>query len=69
MADAPVPEFIAITDRVAAAVDHWDAIPAGVITELRSAMDLMYGGRRAPRSALYSPPTRSSPRHRADPSS
>jgi hypothetical protein len=45
MADAPVPEFIAITDRVAAAVDHWDAIPAGVITELRSAIDLMYGGK------------------------
>jgi hypothetical protein len=45
MADAPVPELIAITDRVAAAVDHWDAIPAGAITELRSAIDLMYGGK------------------------
>ncbi|MGA8517571.1 MAG: hypothetical protein WCC47_07585 [Pseudonocardiaceae bacterium] len=27
MADAPLAELIAITDRIAAAVDHWDEIP------------------------------------------
>jgi len=36
MADAPLAEFITITDRIAAAVDHWDEIPAGAITELRA---------------------------------
>ena len=44
MADAPLPELIAITNRIAAAVDHWDGIPAGAIAELRSAIDLMRGG-------------------------
>jgi hypothetical protein len=28
MVDAPLAELIAITDRIAAAVDHWDEIPA-----------------------------------------
>ncbi|HEX4101789.1 MAG: PHB depolymerase family esterase [Pseudonocardiaceae bacterium] len=45
MADAPLAELIAITDRIAAAVDHWDEIPPGAITELRSAIDLMRGGK------------------------
>jgi hypothetical protein len=45
MVDAPLAELIAITDRIAAAVDHWDEIPAGAITELRSAIDLMRGGK------------------------
>jgi hypothetical protein len=44
MADAPLAELIAITDRIAAAVDHWDEIPP-------SAPE-----RRAPRSAHCSPP-------------
>jgi hypothetical protein len=30
MVDAPLAELIAITDRIAAAVDHWDEIPAGI---------------------------------------
>jgi hypothetical protein len=34
IADAPLAELIAITDRVAVAVDHWDEGPAGAITEL-----------------------------------
>ena len=66
MVDAPLAELIAITDRIAAAVDHWDEIPAAAITELRSAIDLIGAERRAPRSARCSPPARSSPRHRAD---
>jgi hypothetical protein len=45
MADAPLAELIAITDRIAVAVDHWDEIPAGAIIELRSAIDLMRGGK------------------------
>ena len=45
MVDAPLAELIAITDRIAAAVDHWDEIPADAITELRSAIDLMRGGK------------------------
>jgi hypothetical protein len=45
MVDAPLAELIAITGRVAAAVDHWDEIPGGAITELRSAIDLMRGGK------------------------
>jgi hypothetical protein len=39
------PSSSAITDRIAAAVDHWDEIPPGAITELRSAIDLMRGGK------------------------
>ncbi|MGH3821974.1 MAG: hypothetical protein ACRDRA_03910 [Pseudonocardiaceae bacterium] len=45
MADAPVVELIAITDRIAVAVDYWDGIPAHAIAELRSAIDLMCGGK------------------------
>lgn len=45
LAAAPVPELVTITDRIAAAVDHWDGIPASVIVELRSAIDLMCGGK------------------------
>lgn len=45
MADAPVAELVTITERIAVAVDHWDDIPAGAIAELRSAIDLMYGGK------------------------
>lgn len=64
MVDAPLAELIAITDRIAAAVDHWDGIPADAITELRSAIDLMRGGRAcatvsallAARSQLTTPP-------------
>lgn len=44
MADAPLAEIIPIVDRIKAAVDHWDEIPAGAIAELRSAIDLMRGG-------------------------
>ena len=44
MADAPLAELIAITNRIAAAVDHWDGIPPGAIAELRSATDLRRGG-------------------------
>lgn len=66
MADAPLAELIAITNRIAAAVDHWDGIPAGAITELRSAIDLMRGGQAcatvsallAARSELNTPPIR-----------
>jgi hypothetical protein len=47
MVDAPLAELIAITGRIAAAVDHWDEIPAGAITELRSAIDMMRGGKGA----------------------
>jgi hypothetical protein len=32
--DAPLAELIAITGRIAAAVDHWDEGPADAITEL-----------------------------------
>jgi len=64
MGDAPLAELIAITDRIAAAVDHWDEIPADAITELRSAIDLMRGGKAcatvsallAARSQLTTPP-------------
>lgn len=44
MADAPLEEIIPIVDRIKAAVDHWDGIPGSAITELRSAVDLMWGG-------------------------
>ncbi|MGH8966594.1 MAG: hypothetical protein ACRDXB_14880 [Actinomycetes bacterium] len=64
MADAPLAEIIAITDRLKAAMDRWDEIPARAISELRSAIDLMYGGRAcatinallAARSELSTPP-------------
>lgn len=64
MADAPLAEVIAITDRLKAAMDRWDEIPAPAIAELRSAIDLMYGGRAcatinallAARSELSTPP-------------
>jgi len=45
MADAPVAEQFAIIDRIAAAVDCWDDIPAHAIAQLRSAIDLHYGGK------------------------
>ncbi len=45
MADAPVAELVRITDRIAAATDQWDNIPPYAIVELRSAVDLMLGGR------------------------
>lgn len=71
MADAPLPEVISITDRLKVAMDRWDEIPAAVIVELRSAIDLMYGGQAcatisallAARSELDTPPLT---RHRAD---
>jgi hypothetical protein len=44
MADAPLSEVIPIVERVGAAADHWHEIPPAVIAELRSAIDLMYGG-------------------------
>lgn len=64
MGDAPLEELIAITNRIAAAVDYWDDIPAGAISELRSAVDLMHGGQAcatvsallAARSELGTPP-------------
>lgn len=64
MGDAPVAELIAITNRIAAAVEYWDDIPAGAISELRSAIDLMHGGQAcatvsallAARSELGAPP-------------
>jgi hypothetical protein len=45
MADAPRAELTAITDRIAAAVDHWEGIPARAIAELRSAIDLVGEGK------------------------
>lgn len=45
MAEAPLADVIAITDRIAAAVDHWDGVPTGAIAELSSAVDLMWGGK------------------------
>ncbi len=64
MGDAPVAELIEITNRIAAAVEYWDDIPAGAIVELRSAIDLMCGGQAcatvsallAARSELAVPP-------------
>ncbi|MGH3722395.1 MAG: hypothetical protein ACRDRI_26860 [Pseudonocardiaceae bacterium] len=44
MADAPLEEIIPIVDRIKDAVDHWDGIPPGAVAELRSAVDLMWGG-------------------------
>jgi hypothetical protein len=64
MADTPLAEIIPIVDRLEAAVDRWDKIPAGVVAELRSAIDLMRGGQEcatvsallAARSELTMPP-------------
>ncbi|MGH4008025.1 MAG: hypothetical protein ACRDTH_07675 [Pseudonocardiaceae bacterium] len=64
MADAPLSEIIPITERLKVAMDRWDEIPAVAISELRSAIDLMYGGRAcatinallAARSELSTPP-------------
>ena len=64
MADAPLAEIIPIVDRLEAAVDRGDEIPAGVVAELRSAIDLMRGGQEsatvsallAARSELTMPP-------------
>ncbi|MGH3902495.1 MAG: hypothetical protein ACRDTA_30410 [Pseudonocardiaceae bacterium] len=64
MADAPLTEIIPITDRLKVAMDRWDEIPAPAIAELRSAIDLMYGGKAcatinallAARSELNTPP-------------
>lgn len=44
MADAPLTEIIPIVDRIGAAMDYWDGIPASAVAELRSAIDLMRGG-------------------------
>jgi hypothetical protein len=44
MADAPTSELIPISERLQAAVDRWNEIPPAAIAELRSAIDLMYGG-------------------------
>jgi hypothetical protein len=64
MGDAPMAEIVAITNRIAAAVEYWDGIPAGAISELRSAIDLMHNGQAcatvgallAARSELGAPP-------------
>ncbi len=64
MADAPLTEIIPITDRLKVAMDRWDEIPASAVAELRSAIDLMYGGQAcatisallAARSELSMPP-------------
>jgi N-methylhydantoinase B/oxoprolinase/acetone carboxylase alpha subunit len=64
MGDAPVAELIEITDRIAAAVEYWDDIPASAIADLRSAIDLMHGGKACAtvsalltaRSELTAPP-------------
>lgn len=45
LAEAPVSDLITITNRIAVAVDYWDGIPAGAIVDLRSAIDLMCGGK------------------------
>ncbi|MGH3754958.1 MAG: hypothetical protein ACRDRP_20120 [Pseudonocardiaceae bacterium] len=64
MADASLSVIVPIVDRLEAAVDRWDEIPAAAITELRSAIDLMRGGQAcatvtallAARSELCMPP-------------
>ena len=64
MADAPLAEIIPIVDRLEAVVDRGDEIPAAVVTELRSAIDLMRDGQAsatvsallAARSELTMPP-------------
>lgn len=45
LAEAPLTEIIPIVDRIKVSVDQWGEIPAGTIAELRSAIDLMWGGR------------------------
>lgn len=45
LAEAPIPDLVTITNRIAIAVDHWNGIPAAAIAELRSAIDLMCGGK------------------------
>ncbi|MBV9162829.1 MAG: hypothetical protein JO309_07300 [Pseudonocardiales bacterium] len=55
MGDAPLSEVVPIVDRIGAAVDHWHEIPPAAIAELRSAIDLLYGGHAcATLSALLS---------------
>lgn len=44
MGNAPEAELVAITDRIAAAVDSWDDIPSDAITDLRSAIELIRSG-------------------------
>ncbi len=64
MSDAPLYEIIPLVDRIATAADHWCDIPDHVITELRSAIDLMCQGKAcatisallAARSQLIPPP-------------
>jgi hypothetical protein len=64
MADVPLAEIIPIVDRLEAVVDRGDEIPTGVVSELRSAIDLMRGGQAcatvsallAARSELTMPP-------------
>jgi len=64
MADTPAAELVPIVDRLEAAMDRWDEIPAAVVSELRSAIDLMRGGQAgatvsallAARSELTMPP-------------
>jgi hypothetical protein len=66
MGDAPVAELVVIRDRIGAAVDYWDEIPAGAIADLRAAVDLMHSGQAcatvrallAARSELGAPPRR-----------
>jgi hypothetical protein len=45
LVDAPLAEFIAVTNRITAAVDYWDGIPAHALAQLRSAIDLHYNGK------------------------
>lgn len=64
MADTPVAELVPLVDRLEAAMDRWDEIPPAVVSELRSAIDLMRGGQAgatvsallAARSELTMPP-------------
>jgi rRNA-processing protein FCF1 len=64
MADAPLAEIISIVDQLEAVVDRQGEIPATVVAELRSAIDLMRGGQSsatvsallAARSELTMPP-------------
>ncbi len=44
MGNAPASELVAITDRIAAAVDLWDDIPPDAVADLRSAIDLIRSG-------------------------
>jgi hypothetical protein len=64
MADAPVEQLVALTERIATASEYWDCIPSPVIAELRDAIDSMRGGQAcatisallAARSELTTPP-------------